>query len=183
MNVLDSIDPTRSCGPCTACCRTFYIRDLGKKHDEPCKHLSPAGGCGIHDQPRPELCVNFVCAYLLKDSPIRIGERPDEVGVVIAGSEESQFSRETGLRPYSAFELWPGAFASYRADKMLKRFAKRALVGLVARDAPRDENGRVPSGFLKFIGPPAQAAVAEHYRDHVGRLSAIMKNARKKVGR
>jgi hypothetical protein len=75
----------RTCGGCTACCVAYplvpaegYWPD-GKPAYTPCRYLC-ADGCGIHDRPRPPLCTDFACGYLLGTVP----QRPSECGVLFS---------------------------------------------------------------------------------------------------
>jgi hypothetical protein len=77
---------TRTCGECQACCSYFPLLPNpgfwpeGKPAQEPCRYLC-SKGCSIHDEPRPDVCTGFRCAYLMGNVPWR----PDEVGVIFCG--------------------------------------------------------------------------------------------------
>jgi hypothetical protein len=74
--------PERSCGDCRACCVAFpFLPEEGcwpegKGAHEPCRFVC-AGGCRIHEEPRPSSCTDFVCAYLAGMFPVG----PDQCGV------------------------------------------------------------------------------------------------------
>jgi hypothetical protein len=55
----------RTCGGCTACCKTHAIREEGfnKPEGEWCTHCEIGKGCGIY-QARPTSCQVFKCAWL-----------------------------------------------------------------------------------------------------------------------
>ncbi|MEJ0053298.1 MAG: hypothetical protein WDN10_01025 [bacterium] len=73
---------TRSCGTCTACCKTHSVS--GFTFEKPagkwCQHCTPGKGCKIYED-RPRACVLFKCSWLKG-----IGEeddRPDRRKVVL----------------------------------------------------------------------------------------------------
>jgi hypothetical protein len=75
----------RTCGSCRECCIALALRpEPGwwqeiKPAGQPCRFLNESG-CSIHDQPRPNICGDFKCGYLLGQVP----QRPDENGVICA---------------------------------------------------------------------------------------------------
>jgi len=82
----------RQCGECQACCSWFPLLPNpdfwpeGKPAQQPCRYLC-AKGCSIHDQPRPEVCTGFKCAYLTDDIPWR----PDQIGVIFSAVPDNFF--------------------------------------------------------------------------------------------
>lgn len=76
----------RECGDCDVCCFIGAVPELepglNKPPHTPCKHQ--CGGCAIHDQKRPGVCVDFQCAWLrgVGDED----QRPDKSGVLCAVS-------------------------------------------------------------------------------------------------
>ncbi len=70
----------RSCGECTACCKTHYIQELQKLPGVWCKHCSVGIGCKIYDQ-RPTECREYACEWL-RGSGLE-SERPDKTGTII----------------------------------------------------------------------------------------------------
>ncbi len=70
----------RTCGPCTACCKTHKICELDKPVGKWCPHCIPGQGCQIY-QSRPESCKGFRCEWLKGDGEER--HRPDRVRHVL----------------------------------------------------------------------------------------------------
>lgn len=73
--------PSRSCGPCTACCDVFAIEVLSKPAGVPCHHIT-RGGCAIYSA-RPLTCARWFCLWRkIAAFPERL--RPDRSGVVFS---------------------------------------------------------------------------------------------------
>jgi hypothetical protein len=75
----------RECGTCTACCEGWLVCTvLGQEivPGNPCRHASKAG-CGVYADRPQSPCRNFVCAWMLPDSPFPEGFRPDRLGVIV----------------------------------------------------------------------------------------------------
>lgn len=72
---------TKSCGPCTMCCKVLAVNELAKPMGARCPHLAPAGGCSIYAG-RPHACRSFECVWLMDpEMPHRF--RPDQTKVVL----------------------------------------------------------------------------------------------------
>src|SRR3989442_13418110 len=74
----------RQCGTCTACCDGWVagnIRGHEMKPGQPC-HFRGEGCCTIYAQRPVEPCRNFVCGWLMPDSPFPEEFRPDRLGVM-----------------------------------------------------------------------------------------------------
>lgn len=70
---------TKSCGPCTMCCKVLAVEALSKPAGVRCTHL--AGGCSIYPD-RPHACRSFECVWLMDpEMPHRF--RPDQTKVVL----------------------------------------------------------------------------------------------------
>ena len=69
----------RSCGGCTACCKTHGIFELQKIPGKWCPHCQVGNGCRIYSR-RPQSCQVFRCMWLKGlGSP---EHRPDKTGIV-----------------------------------------------------------------------------------------------------
>jgi hypothetical protein len=53
----------RTCGSCTACCKTHQILEIGKFGGIWCEHCTIGQGCSIYPD-RPEECRAFECQWL-----------------------------------------------------------------------------------------------------------------------
>jgi len=71
---------TRSCGKCTACCKTHPILELAKPASKWCSHCQIGKGCAIYGD-HPQGCKEFSCQWLLGRG--QDGDRPDQVKIVI----------------------------------------------------------------------------------------------------
>jgi hypothetical protein len=69
----------RSCGECSACCKTHGVIEINKMPNVWCTHCKVGKGCKIYKK-RPESCQRFKCSWLsgIGDD----SERPDKVRVV-----------------------------------------------------------------------------------------------------
>ena len=78
------------CTSCAACCRLIYLdplsRDLPKRADGSCAHLTDQGQCGIYDD-RPWFCDTRVARKHLK--PKDMSDR-DFVRAIAAGCNRLQ---------------------------------------------------------------------------------------------
>ena len=75
---------SRQCGECVTCCGGWVA---GNMHGHEVKPGSPcpfvrAEGCGIYERRPVNPCKNFVCGWLLPDSPFPEAFRPDRIGVI-----------------------------------------------------------------------------------------------------
>lgn len=69
----------RSCGGCTACCKTHGIIELQKPPGIWCHHCMIGHGCAIYNQ-RPGTCQGYRCGWL--DGLGNDEHRPDKMKVV-----------------------------------------------------------------------------------------------------
>lgn len=69
----------RTCGTCTACCKTHPVVELNKSPRVWCPHCSIGIGCTIYDE-RPPGCKNFECQWLMGNDAD--DERPDRTKIV-----------------------------------------------------------------------------------------------------
>lgn len=77
----------RVCGGCKLCCYVYPLPEFAKRTGTWCKHIC-AAGCAIHDQPRPPVCTDFKCLWLLCPAiPSRY--RPDQIGIVVQSRPNS----------------------------------------------------------------------------------------------
>jgi hypothetical protein len=80
-----SLDTTRSCGTCTACCDgwlTGTVRGYEMKPGVPC-HFRGSGCCAIYEERPANPCRSFFCAWRLEGNPFPESFRPDRLGVII----------------------------------------------------------------------------------------------------
>ena len=105
----------RSCGECTACCKTHQIAVLQKPQGKWCSNCSIGIGCKIYNQ-RPEECEKYACEWL-KGSGFE-SERPDKIGVVV-DVLISDDKKEVLIRVIEVFE---GAIKRPRIKQMVEFF-------------------------------------------------------------
>jgi hypothetical protein len=68
------MEQKRSCGTCTACCKTHAVPSIEKPPHTWCTHCKIGTGCGIYNA-RPEECADFTCMWLEGEG--RDEDRPD----------------------------------------------------------------------------------------------------------
>lgn len=72
---------SKSCGPCTMCCKVLPVAALEKPTGSPCVHIARGGGCSIYAD-RPAACRSFECVWLMDpEMPHRF--RPDQAKVML----------------------------------------------------------------------------------------------------
>lgn len=79
----------RQCLPCTACCDGWLTAEIhGHKvrPGSPCPFSQP-GGCKIYSTRPEDPCHNFVCSWLVADSPLPDWMRPDLCGAIVLLSD------------------------------------------------------------------------------------------------
>ncbi len=138
----------RSCGECTACCKTHGVQAIGKPSGVWCEHYVVGEGCMIYAY-RPEECQTFQCLWLLELSDEE--NRPDIVGVVCDTREVERFGPAVLL--YEAVE---GAIASAFALRETKFWLERMMpvfqLPLTGRNRlylPPDYTGNIlPAGYV-----------------------------------
>ena len=84
-----SLDATRSCGTCTACCGgwlTCTVRGQEIKPGVPCRFRG-AGCCTIYEERPANPCRTFFCAWRLQGNPFPESFRPDRLGVIIVARQ------------------------------------------------------------------------------------------------
>lgn len=123
---------TRECGACTACCTVLAVPTLNKPSGVTCDQVC-AKGCAIYAT-KPEECTEFQCLWIgdVETLITREEDRPDVSGVCFTGiggrDHGESFARRYGFPPLQGFEVWPGAFESYRAKKLLERVRRKAII-------------------------------------------------------
>ncbi|MCR4278156.1 MAG: hypothetical protein NUV85_04075 [Candidatus Berkelbacteria bacterium] len=73
-------DLARTCGSCTACCKTHEVVELHKRAGKWCQFRVKEHGCRIYEK-RPRGCVEFKCQWLKGHG--EESDRPDRTGIVI----------------------------------------------------------------------------------------------------
>jgi len=75
----------RDCSPCTACCQGWLNAEIrGHKvcPGTPCPFSKPEG-CSIYAERPVDPCRNFVCSWLVDNSPLPDWMRPDRCGAIV----------------------------------------------------------------------------------------------------
>ena len=99
----------RTCGGCTACCKTHGVAELKKPSGTICFHCDVGSGCRVYSK-RPQACRTYKCSWLIG---LGLPEyRPDKVGVV------PDHVDITGL----GIALW---LYEVKSGKLLSKFARR----------------------------------------------------------
>jgi Fe-S-cluster containining protein len=123
-----TLDPSRNCGTCTACCTAMAVQEIMKPNDTRCIYqiTSNRGGCGIYDE-RPKSCQDFYCLW--RHGFGRTMERPDRSGFVLDLTTNTE-----GQRAFVAHEAWPNAFTDNQVKDRISKLADKYPVILVKGD-------------------------------------------------
>lgn len=133
----------RSCGECTACCKTHQIETLQKPQGIWCAHCSIGVGCKVYGQ-RPEECVEYACEWL-KGSGFE-SERPDKIGIVV-DTMISDDRKEALIRVIEVFE---GAIERPRIRQMVEFFLTK---GIAVYSQPLRGKGDIELPWQTTPGP------------------------------
>lgn len=114
----------RSCGGCTACCKTHAVREVKKDVGQWCRHCDRGIGCRVYAE-RPRGCVDFKCQYL--QGVGKPTERPDKVGFVVDSLELGNLGTIAVIYEYKAgtFKVsplvrsWIASHAEYRSPLLV----------------------------------------------------------------
>ena len=129
-----------SCNGCTECCVAFPLLpepgwwEEQKPAHQPCRFLH-CNGCGIHDQPRPAICTEFQCGYILLDLPEAYYPRNCKVIMMLTNLKNvlqhdgwvEQFQVHTDEGHVSFVEAAPRALLALEAQKIRYHLAKRLI--------------------------------------------------------
>lgn len=135
--------PARSCGGCTACCKTHEIEELSKPANRWCPHCKVGSGCAIYAD-RPPSCRDFGCVWLnLPDALPEDDQRPDKLGVVFSIFNMPEVTGDPEGKRLRVFvnEVMEG--------RLNTKAAKRALDGLRKY---ADERKAGPRSVARVLG-------------------------------
>ncbi len=126
--------PKRTCGSCTACCKTHMVQELGKPVGTWCTHCDRGKGCTIYET-RPTGCKDFACLWLLgvdgEDHlpPHKSGIVPDMQILPTVGATLVLYEYKTGT-------LKTSAWAKELRDKYLGAENPMAIMYVPAQEPP-----------------------------------------------
>jgi hypothetical protein len=110
----------RACGTCTACCDGWVegtIRGHEMKPGTAC-HFRGEGCCTIYDSRPQSPCREFICGWLMTDSPFPDSFRPDRLGVMIVPTrwreQRALILKSAGRDPDEALLGWMRNFSVQR---------------------------------------------------------------------
>ncbi len=145
----------RTCGGCTACCKTHMVLSIEKPPLTWCGSCVKGKGCGIYAS-RPEECAAFTCQWLMGFGADI--ERPDKVRIVV------DFSRNPVLDNVLVAQLWEVSSDALKSD-----FATRTIQQLMGGKLPiltisctANQSLFLPKGF-----PISQEAYDAYTKDGV----------------
>lgn len=146
---------TRRCGPCTVCCKTLGIHEIGKAAGEKCWRLGYRG-CSIYAT-RPRSCRGFECLWL--QGRFLASERPDLAGLLVTLVPSTvRFTRETGLALFNAFRVAPGDLPAV-GQGLFDKLARENIVTLGGRIF--GPPGKLPRA-VDWIDAEAKREAGEH---------------------
>ena len=136
----------RTCGGCTACCKTHYNKKFDKPAGVWCSSCAIGVGCRIHGA-HPDECAGFKCLWLLGEFPE--SHRPDKLKIVADFQHEKVYGRViTVVRLWEASE---GALDKSESQKLVKASLESKYVVLQRRLVPnggyRDQMN-APANFM-----------------------------------
>lgn len=88
----------RTCGGCTACCKTHAVQEVNTGNGDWCRHCAIDEGCRIYSR-RPGECGLYECVWL-KGHGVELN-RPDRLGIVMDCCEV-----DVHRRKISVLNLW-----------------------------------------------------------------------------
>lgn len=109
----------RSCGGCTACCKTHAVFEIEKPMGKWCPHCRVGKGCAIYLD-RPKACKDFVCEWMKgfgKDE-----HRPDKTKIVL-----DFFTGEVIPEIFQVWEVTEGRIDSLFAREMARLSLERDI--------------------------------------------------------
>ncbi len=109
----------KTCGSCTACCKTHPVREIDKPAGTWCRHRQKGRGCRIYAE-RPEGCRAFRCQWLLSDMEESL--RPDRTDIVVDAIEHQLLGMTMLL-----FEVVRGALRSRFAQDVIGAYRAEGL--------------------------------------------------------
>ncbi len=114
-------EPTRTCGGCTACCKTHPVEAFGKLAGQRCQ-FQAHGKCRAYEV-RPRSCRAFSCEWLKGYGTDE--DRPDRTGIVLESVTDPSSGEK---KEVCLWEATPGALSN--------RFAARITGEVHANDRP-----------------------------------------------
>src|SRR3989338_10003396 len=145
----------RTCGGCTACCKTHYIEKFDKPAGVWCSSCAIGVGCRIYGA-HPDECASFKCLWLLGEFPE--SHRPDKLKIVADFQHEKVYGRViTVVRLWEASE---GALDKSESQKLVKTSLESKYVGLQRRLVPSGGGRHQPK-------PPAHLMFAPELAPHI----------------
>ena len=137
----------RSCGGCTACCKTHAADVWKAKGGEYCDRCQIGVGCSIYED-RPEGCRTFKCHWLRGAG--EESDRPDRLKVVVTSQHLSFRGRD--ITVMGLWEVEGDTLHVPRVRQMIVRAIKSGFVVV-----------RRPYGQQPFYHFPADAFSEEEY--------------------
>ena len=146
-----------TCNGCVECCVGFPLRPEadfwpeGKKAHEPCRFLK-CDGCGIHDQPRPNICTDYVCEYIALNMPDDYYPKNCKVIISLQSARKNLFFQADDAKNLPGVDLNENCI-------LLVETAQRALLNLESR--------RIRYYIGKKIDVPRLCCVLPYGIDHM----------------
>ena len=152
--------PDRSCGGCTACCKTHEIRELEKPEGRWCAHCEIGKGCRIYAE-KPKGCAAFECMWL--QGVGKEEDRPDRSRVVMDSLDFGD-----GVLVLMLFEVSPGGFRTKLAQGK-EEWALRRRIPVYRVTASGDRVIVIP------MGAPDGEDVVELFRAKYPKIQVILR--------
>lgn len=143
-SVVEPKPERRSCGGCTACCRSLAVDELDKPEWASCPNQlaegDHGGGCGAYND-RPASCRAFSCCWLTGLKVTTTDHRPDRCGVVLIPTDNPKVVQ--------ARELWEAAATRGAGGDLVAALRRGGIMVVVI--SPRGRRDLQP---LTLFGAP-----------------------------
>lgn len=103
----------RTCGGCTACCKTHAVSEVQTTYGEWCQHCNIGTGCAIYKQ-RPSGCRVYECVWLKGKG--EEGDRPDRLKIVVDNTVVNLDGKDIVV--CNLWEVEPGATLQARVQQI-----------------------------------------------------------------
>lgn len=131
------LHPSRTCGTCTACCKTHGIPELKKLPNVLCPEVNKVcHNCSIYDT-RPQSCRDFECLWLQGVQWLTEEDKPEKSKVVWDVCDAPDLLKQQGIPQYlQAHELMPGAARKPRVEWLINSLIQIIPIIIHSADPP-----------------------------------------------
>ncbi len=150
----------RSCGGCTACCKTHAVLQILKNAGNWCVHCLVGEGCAIYAK-RPSDCRGFQCSWLAGKGADE--DRPDRTRIVLEARQMGKLGTALWL-----WEVEPGALVSAFAKRETKQTLRTKTCVM---HVPLTGNPRLY--LARGVGRPEQSFLISAFDRKLARVEIV----------